>query len=150
MKRTWVGIVFVFAFGFANAPGGMISLAAADEVECPAGDGWLECKARTGDRLAIYRLGRTAYEEARESGNFTEALRMSRQLVGMDDKNGERLLKMVHMQLGWGAHKDFVQAYVWLSEDLASGDDYLDKWIKILAKKMTPEQLEQARALAGN
>lgn len=150
MKRSWIGIVLVFAFAFANAPSGMISLAAADEAECPEGDGWLECKARTGDRLAIYRLGRTAYEEARESGNFAEALRLSRQLVGMDDKNGERLLKMVHMQLGWGAHTDYVQAYVWLSEDLASGDDYLDKWIKILAEKMTPEQLEQARALAGN
>lgn len=151
MKRSWIEVVLVFAFAFANGPNGMISLAAADEVICPEGDGWLECKAKAGDQMAIYRLGRTAYENARESGDFTEALRLSRQLAGMDDKSGERMLKMVHMQLGWGAHKDYVQAYVWLSEDMASGgDDYLDKWLKMLVEKMTPEQLEQARELAGN
>lgn len=143
-------MVIVAGFAFANLPNGVVSLAAADQDACPEGDGWLECRAAAGDQMAIYRLGRTAYENARGSGDFTEALRLSRQLAAMDDKNGERLLKMVHMQLGWGAHKDHVQAYVWLSEDMAAGDDYLDKWIRMLAEKMTPEQLAEARALAGN
>lgn len=150
MKRRWIGVVFVFALALASGPNGGVSQAATDAAACPEGDGWLECMAQAGDRMAIYRLGRSAYEDARESGDFTEALRLSRQLVGMDDKNGERLLKMVHMQLGWGAHKDFVQAYVWLSEDMASGDDYLDKWLKTLAEKMTSEQLAEARARGGN
>ena len=56
-------------------------------------------------------------------------------------------LKMVHMQLGRGVHKDYVQAYVWLSEDMPGDDDYVEKWRKMLAAKMTAEQLEQARSL---
>jgi hypothetical protein len=119
------------------------------EAACPEGDGWLDCRAAAGDRMAVYRLGRTAYEGARESGDFSEALRLSRQLAAARDKNGERLLKMVHMQLGWGAHKDYVQAYVWLSEDMRGGSDYLDKWRRMLAEKMTAEQLEEAKSLAG-
>ncbi|HUU71271.1 MAG TPA: hypothetical protein VMW70_01500 [Burkholderiales bacterium] len=124
--------------------------AAEDSIDCPEGDGWLECRAEAGDRYAIYRQGRTAYEEARESGDFSEALRLSRQLAATDDRNGARLLKMVHMQLGWGGHKDYVQAYAWLNEDAAAGIDYLDPWIRTLAEKMTAEQIQQAEHLTGN
>ncbi len=148
-KRTRLAIALLFAM--ASVPGiqGIPVLAAAEETTCPEGDGWLECKAAAGDQMAIYRLGRSAYESARESGDFSEALRLSRQLAVTGDKNGERLLKMVHIQLGWGGHKDYVQAYAWLSEDMPGDDNYVDKWRKTLAQKMSPEQLEQARSLAG-
>lgn len=119
------------------------------ETACPQGEGWVECKAAAGDRMALYRTGRTAYENARESGDFTEALRIARQLAGAGDKNGERLLKMVHIQLGRGAHMNFVQAYAWLTEDMPGDDNYVDKWRKALASKMTPEQIEQAQSLSG-
>lgn len=121
----------------------------AAQVECPKGEGWVECRAAAGDQLAIYRLGRTAYENARESGDFTEALRLARQLNAAGDKNGERLLKMVHLQLGWGTHKDYVQAYAWLVEDMSKGDEHLPKMLRQLAEKMTPEQLDRAKSLAG-
>lgn len=128
-----------------------LPFAAAQEAgaECPQGEGWLECRAAAGDRLAIYRLGRTAYEEARETGDFSEALRMGRELAYEKDKNGERLLKMVHLQLSWGNHKDYVQAYDWMVEDRQKGFDYLDKLIVNLAAKMTPEQLARAKELVG-
>jgi TPR repeat protein len=151
--RRRVILAATLAVAVVLAPGGAIGVVAAAEdaiADCPEGDGWLECRAQAGDPLAIYRLGRTAYEEARESGDFSEALRLSRQLAATGDKNGERLLKMVHMQLGWGAHKDYVQAYQWLNEDNKAGSDYLDKWIKTLAAKMTPEQLEQAGEPVAN
>lgn len=119
------------------------------EPACPKGEGWLECRAAAGDKLAIYRLGRTAYENARESGDFTEALRLARQLNAAGDKNGERLLTMVHLQLGWGTHKDFVQAYAWLLEDLQKDDEHLPKMLRQLGDKMTAEQIGQAKALAG-
>ena len=122
---------------------------APNEVQCVEGDGWLECRAAAGDRLAMYRLGRNAYEQAREDGDFTEALQMGRKLAATGDKNGARLLKMVHLQLSWGNHKDDVQAYVWMVEDQQAGIDYLDKLIRNLGDKMTPEQLAQAKALAG-
>jgi hypothetical protein len=125
-------------------------MSAAEEPACPEGDGWLECRAKAGDRMAIYVLGRNAYDNARESGDFSEALRLSRDLAVTGDKNGERLLKMTQMQLGWGAHKDYVQAYVWLSEAIAGGSDYLVKWRAMLMEKMTPAQLAKAKELAGN
>lgn len=120
----------------------------ATPPDCPKGEGWLECRAAAGDKLAIYRLGRTAYENARESGDFTEALRLARQLNAAGDKNGERLLTMVHLQLGWGTHKDFVQAYAWLVEDLATDEEHIPKMLKQLAAKMTPDQLDQTKAAA--
>lgn len=97
----------------------------------------------------MYVMGRRAYEHARTSGDFTSALDWSRRLATAGDENGLRLLKMVYLELGWGAHRDYVQAYVWLSEAIAAGDDYLVKWRKMLEEKMTPEQVVQARKLAA-
>lgn len=148
IKRSWLDFAMLVALAIAPGFNGIANLAAADEAACPEGDDWLECKAAAGDRMALYRLGRTAYDNARASGDFSEALRLSRQLMDAGDKNGERLLKMVHMQLGWGAHKDLVQAYVWLSEDMPRGTEYLGGWRKMLAEKMTSEQLQKAKALA--
>ena len=126
-----------------------IAEAGAAESECPAGDEWVACAANKGDPMAMYAVGRKAYDAARQSGDFTEALSWSRKLAAAQEKNGERLLKMVYLQLGWGAHRDYVQAYVWLSEAIAGGDDYLVQWRKMLVDKMTPEQVAQAKKQAG-
>ncbi|MCC7548634.1 MAG: hypothetical protein IT532_12790 [Burkholderiales bacterium] len=144
LAALWV----VGAFGAARA------LAAEPQhapvrADCPAGDAYIDCMAVAGDRMAIYVQGRTAYEHARETGDFSDALRLSRQLASLGDRNGERLLKMTHMQLGWGAHKDFPQAYAWLTVAIRGGEDYLVRWRDMLAEKMTPEQLAQGKALAG-
>jgi hypothetical protein len=108
------------------------------------------CKAEKDERVAMYSAGRNAYENARTSGNFSEAYTLARKLASSGDKNGERLYKMVNMQLGWGGHKDLVQAYVWLSEGIADGVDYVPLWRDKLAEKMTPEQLAEAKKKAGN
>lgn len=97
----------------------------------------------------MYVLGRNAYETARTTGDFTEALQWARTLKALGEKNGARLLKMVHLQLAWGAHRDYVQAYTWLTEDLAAGDDYVASLRRQLEEKMTPEQLAQARSKAS-
>ncbi len=130
--------------------GGTDSRALAAEAECIRDDGTQSpCNDEKGERLAVYVAGREAYENARITGDFSEALALSRQLVSKGDKNGERLLKMIYLQLGWGAHRDYVQAYVWLSEGGAGGGDYLDLWRKKLMEKMTPEQIAAAQKLAG-
>src|SRR3954451_16519122 len=109
---------------------GRIAAVSAAESECPAGDEWVACAANQGDPMAMYAVGRKAYEAARQSGDFTEALSWSRKLAAAKEKNGERLLKMVYLQLGWGAHRDYMQAYIWLSEAISGGDDYLVQWRK--------------------
>jgi len=118
---------------------------AEEHAQCPAGDGYIDCMAKTGDKMAIYVQGRNAYEAARESHDYTQALKIARELDQAHDKNGERLLKMVHLQLGWGGHKDLVQAYVWLSEDLATGKDYITPLRRGLTEKMSTEELAQAK-----
>ncbi|HZP86157.1 MAG TPA: hypothetical protein VFB54_05005 [Burkholderiales bacterium] len=140
MKR--LGTLVLVAFALAA---GANTAARAEEPQCPAGDGYIDCMAKAGDKMAMYVQGRDAYEAARQSGDFTEALRIARQLAKANDKNGERLLKMVHLQLGWGAHRDLVQGYVWLTEDLPA-NDYTGTLRKNLAEKMSAEQLSQARA----
>jgi hypothetical protein len=119
------------------------------EVECTSQDE-ATCKAEKDERVARYAKGREAYENARTAGDFSEAYGLSRGLALMGDKNGERLLKMVYMQLGWGAHRDYVQAYGWLSEGIADGEKYLLAWREKLIAKMTPEQLVQAKKTNSN
>jgi len=152
MKRVTVAgaaiVVALTIFPWSGEDTG--SAYAQEEANCPEGDGWLECKAAAGDPLALYRLGRMAYDEARETGDFSGALRIARELADQDDRNGKRLLKMVHLQLSWGNHNDYVQAYVWLVEDQKADTDYLDQLIGNLADKMAPEQLARAKALAGS
>jgi hypothetical protein len=127
----------------------VVDARAADEEECPAGDAYVDCMAKAGDHMAIYVQGRKAYDAARTSGDFTRALTVSRDLAKQGDKNGERLLKMVYLQLGWGAHRDHVQAYVWLTEALAAGDDYVAPLRKQLVQKMTADELAEARSKSG-
>ena len=150
MMRALVGFALVLGLAFFPLPSGTVKSVIAQEETCPEGDESLECKAQAGDRVALYVLGRKAYDDARNTGDFAEALRWARQLDASGDKNGDRLLKMVYLQLGWGGHTDYVLAYVWLSEGIAGGKDYLVSWRDRLAEKMTPDQLAQAQAMAGN
>jgi hypothetical protein len=148
MMRSFVGLATLLVLTLAPWAGGIGRVAA--ESECPPGDESVPCQAQKGDPVAMYVMGRRAYEDARTSGDFTAALNWSRKLVAAREKNGERLLKMVYMQLGWGTHRDNVQAYVWLSEAIAAGDDYLIPWRKMLVEKMTSEQVAEAKSRAGN
>lgn len=144
-----VGLAIFFVLAVVPVSNG-ISPATAAETQCPPEDESAPCRADKEDRMALYVMGRNAYDNARTSGDFSEALALSRQLAAQGDKNGERLLKMVYLQLGWGAHRNYVQAYVWLSEGIAGGADYLVRWRQILAEKMTPEQVAEAKKAAGN
>jgi hypothetical protein len=141
-----LALAFILA-GLSPTTG--ISVATAAETRC-AEDNPAPCQADEAERVAIYVKGRNAYDNARTTGDFSEALTLARQLAVQGDKNGERLLKMVYLQLGWGAHRDYVQAYGWLSEGIAGGEEYLVRWRTLLAEKMAPEQLAEAKKLAGN
>jgi hypothetical protein len=141
--------IAALALAFVLSLMATISAAPAAEAKCPE-DNSAPCQAEEAERVAIYVKGRNAYDNARTSGDFSEALTLARQLAVQGDKNGERLLKMVYLQLGWGAHRDYVQAYGWLSEGIAGGEEYLVRWRKLLAEKMTAEQLAEAKKMAGN
>ena len=147
MMSKFAGFALCSALAVAFATSGMRFAAA--ETACTSDDEAV-CKAEKDERMALYTLGRNAYDTARTSGDFTEAVRVSRKLATNGDKNGERLLKMVYIQLGSGAHRDNVQAYVWISEGIAEGFDYAPLWRKKLTEKMTPDQLAEAKKTVGN
>jgi len=149
LNRSRASLTILIVLVIATVSVELVIPVYAEEIDCAEGDQSVECRAQAGDSIALYVLGRKSYEEARESGDFSEALLLSRQLRENGEKNGERLSKMVHMQLGWGGHKDYVQAYVWLSEAIEAGDDYLVTWRGTLADKMTQDQLEQAKAMVA-
>lgn len=131
-----LALVLAFAAGDIGAT--------SAETRCLSGDEAI-CKAEKDEQMAIYAQGRNAYEGARTSGDFTEAYKLARKLALAGDKNGERLRKMVIMQLGWGAHRDYVQAYRWMTEEIADGVDYAPLWRDKLTVKMTRDQLTQAK-----
>jgi hypothetical protein len=147
MTRKFAGLALSFTFAVALALSGIRPVGA--EPPCASEDEAV-CKAEKDERMALYGAGRDAYESARTSGDFTEAYSIARKLALTGDKNGERLLKMVHMQLGWGGHKDLIQAYRWLSEGVADGIDYVPLWRDKLTEKLSPEQLAEAKKKAGN
>lgn len=149
VERSIVGLAISFVLAVVPVASG-ISPATAAETECPSEDDSAPCQSDKSDRMAVYVRGRNAYDNARTSGDFSEAFALARQLAAQGDRNGERLLKMVYLQLGWGAHRDYVQAYVWLSEGIAGGADYLVRWRQILAEKMTPDQVAKAKKMTGN
>jgi hypothetical protein len=122
---------------------------ADDDLGCASTDEAV-CKADKDERVAQYAKGRESYENARTGGDFSEAYALARNLAIRGDKNGERLLKMVYMQLGWGNHRNYLQAYDWLSEGIADGEKYLVTWREKLIGKMTPEQLTAAKKKAGD
>ncbi|HBZ18594.1 MAG TPA: hypothetical protein DEO41_04270 [Betaproteobacteria bacterium] len=115
--------------------------AIAEEIlECPKDEFWMECRAAQGDVLAVYMVARDSYDRAYaqvkegQLADFTQALEMGRELVDQKEKNGARLLKMVHLQLSWGNHIDGDQALAWLKEDQDQRDlDYLPVLINRLA-----------------
>lgn len=147
MMSKFAGFALCSALAVAFVTSGMRFAAA--ETACTSDDEAV-CKAEKDERMALYTQGRNAYDTARTSGDFTEAVRVSRKLAANGDKNGERLLKMVYIQLGSGAHRDNVQAYVWISEGIAEGIDYAPLWRKKLTEKMTPDQLAEAKKTVGN
>ena len=123
--------------------------ATAAEPDCPPAPDKVPCLAESGDPMAMTMMGRSAFADGRESGDLTVALQWARRAVEAGNRrSGEMLLKMVYLQLGEGTHRDFVQAYVWLSKAIDNGDDTLLAWRKRLVGKMKPEQLAQAETLA--
>ena len=119
----------------------------AGAEDCPPGPEGNRCKAENGDPRAMYLIGREAYDEARTTGDFSEAYMWASRSKEAGFLGGSMLFKMVHLQAGEGLHHDYVEAHRWLSAAIADGDEYLVPWERRLEAKMTPEQIAEARRL---
>jgi hypothetical protein len=100
--------------------------------------------------LELFVKAHDAFDRGREKGDLTEARNYALELISRkDERHGKAIMKYVYMQVGMGVHRNYVEAYRWLSSDLASGAKYarldLERTRDRLAAKMTPEQLAEAR-----
>ena len=121
-------------------------------ADCVAEDDKVPCLAEKGDPMAMYMMGRRAYEGGRTTGDFTEALAWGQKVIRVRRHTGNMLLKMVYLQLGAGEHRDYVQAHVWLRQAIDDREDnlYLLPWLERLEAKMEPEEIERAKSLAAH
>ena len=101
-------------------------------------------------KITIYKQGRDEYEKARKSGDFTKVYHIASELAGMKDRRGRMMLKMVHIQLGWGKHNNLPEAYMWLDKAVKDGIDYAPKWLERITQLMTVKQLEEAKQKIAN
>ena len=131
---------------------GAVVHATAADPDCASEEDKVPCLAAKGDPMAMYMMGRRAYEGARVSGDFTEALAWGQKVIKVRRHTGNMMLKMVYLQLGAGEHRDYVQAHVWLREAIDSREEnlYLIPWLERLEARMEPEQIERAKQLAAN
>ena len=131
---------------------GAVVHATAADPDCASEEDKVPCLAAKGDPMAMYMMGRRAYEGARVSGDFTEALAWGQKVIKVRRHTGNMMLKMVYLQLGAGEHRDYVQAHVWLREAIDRREEnlYLIPWLERLEARMEPEQIERAKQLAAN
>ena len=149
MKSLRLALALFAALTLWN--GGLVYATAVDP-DCVSDEDKVPCLAEKGDPMAMYMMGRRAYEGARVSGDFTEALAWGQKIIKVRRHTGNMLLKMVYLQLGGGEHRDYVQAHVWLREAIDSSEAnlYLIPWLERLEARMEPEQIERAKQLAAN
>ena len=144
-------LAFALFAAMTLCSGAVVHVTAADP-DCASEEDKVPCLAAKGDPMAMYMMGRRAYEGARVSGDFTEALAWGQKVIKVRRHTGNMMLKMVYLQLGAGEHRDYVQAHVWLREAIDRREEnlYLIPWLERLEARMEPEQIERAKQLAAN
>jgi hypothetical protein len=100
--------------------------------------------------MALFIKGREAFDRGREAGDLSEARGYALELIANEElKRGETLLRFIYVQVGLGVHKNLVQAYRWVTADMAAGAAYkrlnLEHVREQLAKRMTAEELNEAK-----
>ena len=149
MKPLRLALALFAALTLCN---GAVIHATAAHPDCASEADKVPCLAAKDDPMAMYMMGRRAYEAARISGDFTAALAWGQKVIQVRRHTGNMLLKMVYLQLGVGAHRDYVQAHVWLRQAIDRSEEnmYLIPWLERLEARMAPEQIDRAKQRAAD
>ncbi len=143
IAAAWLATSVVLGGGLACAPA-----LAEDAFVCM--EETQEICDQKNKNLATFIKAHEAYDRGRETGDLSEAYKLAKELVANDDaKHGKGILRQIYIQAALGTHKNYVQAYRWVAEDVAAGTTYkqlrMDKILESIAQKMTPEQLAEAK-----
>ncbi len=146
IKRRIAGLLLGCAF--AGGCPAIPAIAADDAFVCME-ESQKECDDKNRN-LGLYIKAHDAFDRGREIGDLNEARSMALQLIAQNDaRHGKTLMKYIYMQVSMGVHKNYVEAYRWISADMAAGTKYnrmnLQAMRDKLAKYMTPEQIAEAQ-----
>ena len=81
-----------------------------------------------------------------KKGDYSTALHEFKPLAEQGNVDAQYALGSMH-ETGEGVVQDNVYAYMWFSIAASSGDEYEPKNRDLIAKEMTPSQIEQAQGL---
>ncbi len=134
----------MIGMAFACAP----AVAAEDAFVCME-ETQQKCDEENAN-LALFMKGHDAFDRGRERGDLGEARRIALELIARkDERHGKILMKYIYMQVGQGVHRNYVEAYRWIADDMAHGAKYsrlsLEGTLDRLVTKMTPEQIAEAK-----
>jgi TPR repeat protein len=109
---------------------------------------WYQKAADKGDQMAEFRIS-----EMYEIGHGKKQDRRSaeewlRKAADQGDAAAQAQLGTWYLE-GHGVPKDIVQSYMWLSLAEAAGSERAPLYVDFLTKKMTPEQIAEAKRLAS-
>jgi len=109
---------------------------------------WIRKAADQGFARAQVRLGGMYYKGQAVPKDYAEAMKLIRRAAEQGDAKGQFGLGLMYAK-GDGVPQDHVQAHMWFNIAVSNGFDKARKGRDALAEEMTPQQIQQAQALAS-
>ena len=103
--------------------------------------------ALNGNADAQYNLGITYKKGQGVTQDYKEAVKWFRLAADQGDADAQINLGFRYAS-GEGVTQDYVRAHMWLNISASSGDKNAEENLDIVAKKMTPTQIEKAQEMA--
>ena len=152
--RRWIAVATLLLAAGASLPAW-----AGDAEDCANSDklgrteparavGACSRLARQGVASAQIKLGDMFAKGDLVPEDDAEAMKWWRMAADQGDANGQHNMGVAYFS-GEDVPQDYVQAYMWWSLAVAQGDADAAKDRDVVAAKMTPAQIEQAKALAA-
>jgi len=108
---------------------------------------WYQLAAEQGHVSAQYIVGAMYVKGQGVPQDSIEAFKWLRLAAEQGHAYAQNFLGLMY-ENGFGVSQDYIRAHMWLTFAVASGVDDARANRDILAKKMTPSQIEKAQALA--
>ena len=108
---------------------------------------WYTKAADQGVAVAQYSLGTMYFKGEGVLQDYKTAEKWYTKSADQGDVGAQYSLGYMYGN-GWGVRQDYVYAYMWFNLAAANGKKNSQKMKDILAKKMTPSQIERARQMS--
>jgi TPR repeat protein len=129
-----------FNLGVCYANGQGVAKNEAEKVK------WYRKAAEQNFADAQFNLGVCYANGQGEAKDAAEAVKWYRKAAEQDHAPAQFNLGACYAN-GQGVPKDYLQAYKWMNLALAQGEEYADRYLPDIERKMTPEQIAEAQRL---